>query len=594
MSIEGPREHRSISPLSKDSSVFSARTIDLKTSKASKTIFGKIKAGISNFIDNLSLPSNIKVSERIRDILPTDFDYEKFKTEATDNQSITFTKRFSVQGDHPHLIFIATQRRLKGDNWKPSDLAQMPTSFEECKALNAASAATITPLTIEPEDVKIFATLTSLIYPSIVKSYEWQYTDKLLQSITDKSAYDRSKFDPSKETIIRNFLSFNGLNPDEEGLDSSYRGVFEHASYTELADALMHCKKISSEDKTEFSEALRASTDFRNINTKTVDKIKRGEFITIPVGFRDPTGGHAVTIAFYKDEFVICNRGARTSGTPIVQRFRYDPSKMNIDVLKNLIIQSILIQNPSKEAGETHQQLQFDIVLPKILEATKVEETGFKVPFKDQTIGNCSKASPMIAIKMGIYLKELEKGKSPREAAWIAKEAGDELSFQLRQRSIHQARSLLDNPHISKKEKDILQSSIVKAEQKLLHKATSRIEILTFKDILSESDLSNLCESSRESTLDLPARAARESDHPLLLIIARQRKNLGSRWEPSSLSHLPINLKKCEMLFTHIGGLQKPTEDSVLQITSEDLKIFSALTKEITKYPILAHNLGFE
>jgi hypothetical protein len=94
-----------------------------------------------------------------------------------------------------------------------------------------------------------------------------------------------------------------------------------------------------------------------------------------------------------------------------------------------------------------------------------------------------------------------------------------------------------------------------------------------------------------ESTSSPPSREAKATDHPLLLAVARQRKNLEDSWAPALLFHLPVNLEKCQEHFQGMGGLQRSEEDSVLQITPEDMKIFSLVADEIEKYPVLARNL---
>jgi len=249
----------------------------------------------------------------------------------------------------------------------------------------------------------------------------------------------------------------------------------------------------------------------------------------------DLSSGHAVTLAFYNNEFIICNRGSRIHGTPVIQRFHYDPAKMNLDVLKYLIFNSKILHVNTIQDGEMHQTLQLDIILPKILGANRTKESPFDFSphFKEQTIANCSKASPMTAIKMGIYLKELAKGTTPREAAWKAKEAGDEVSYHLRRKSIDKAKELITNPSTDPSIKAKLSSAIAKAEAKLIHKTASRLENLKLEDVVGPFTLFAIDPRSMGSTSSHPPREAKATDHPLLLAIARQRKNLGFSWNPT-------------------------------------------------------------
>lgn len=127
----------------------------------------------------------------------------------------------------------------------------------------------------------------------------------------------------------------------------------------------------------------------------------------------------------------------------------------------------------------------------------------------------------------------------------------------------------------------------------LIHKTHSRIENLTLQDIVNPSDLEHIKKEIDDVSPSSIDRAAKSIDHPLLLFIARQRKNLGLRWDIDNLRHLPMNIEKSKQFFEVMGGLQKSSESTALTITAEDLKIFSSLVQVIIKYPTLSRKMGF-
>ena len=85
-------------------------------------------------------------------------------------------------------------------------------------------------------------------------------------------------------------------------------------------------------------------------------------------------------------------------------------------------------------------------ILPLMLGANKVH---LPLTFKEQRVGNCTKANMVAAFKVAVYFKQIEAGKSPEEAALEAKRIGLEFSVALRLKSMAQAWQLAQTSQVS-------------------------------------------------------------------------------------------------------------------------------------------------
>lgn len=532
--------------------------------------------------------------EMLADLIPMDATFEDYIRQSLAEDLPLLEAKFADPGDHPYLLYIArnTQNGTKG--WSPHSLGAMPINFAECKiAFERAGGLQIegeaSPLQITPEDYKIYIALLTKLYGQLAKMQEMHLSELKQKRRLDCKIYER-ELDTTVQVDreLRNLANFVGLEGTFRGADLS--GDYEIYASIELMKSLEAIPSLSEEDREEFKNAFHGAATLDIMSEDAIRWIQEGHFCTIPVGYRMMTEGHAVNLIFYKNHFAICNRGSRINGTRVIEHYIYDPSRINSHLIHFLIFNRYM-KMPSIHLAEVHQHLYLYTILPKILQGEKVEY-GSTPPlrFKDQTVGNCIKASPLTAFKMGIYLKKIEEGKSPKEAAWIAKEMGNTLSLHLRTKMIQRAERLLTSSLITGEERKEVRVLIAKAQDKMPRKSYSRLEKLTIQDLFpldSDEDRGHFMDVALSKPISIPPVQAKRDDPPLLLAIARQRKNGREGWSPKNLQEIPLHPGRCLEYFENIGGMQKEGEDEPLFIEAEDKKIFQMVEQEMQKYDLL-------
>jgi hypothetical protein len=269
---------------------------------------------------------------------------------------------------------------------------------------------------------------------------------------------------------LRNLANFCGLS------QAHYQGVSlerlsTYTATSEIANILESpIEGFSDAERIEFKEAFEKASNSELLNSKTVEKIREGNFVVIPVGLI----GHSVSVIFSGNHFAICNRGFGNE-MGIIKLYEYDPSKMSLEILSYLIANYSHIY-PDLSSALEHQNTYLYQNLPLILEGIdinpKTPSPSFPLQFKDQKMENCAKASHLTGLKVGIYLKLLENGKPKKRAAILAKQIGKKISFALREKIINNALIALT--------KAIERGSITEKDQnqavKLIEKAKAKLE----------------------------------------------------------------------------------------------------------------------
>lgn len=156
-------------------------------------------------------------------------------------------------------------------------------------------------------------------------------------------------------------------------------------------------EKYASLMPREHAAVLQDALEF-NVNGKQpkeiVDRIKSGKPTIIPTGF----SGHYCTVLFFTHpehgpQFLLCNRGALSSNSPI-QANNYQPKLLSENMVERII-------SNYQKAPDDYQKLFF-IDLPRELQFQKgdfhkeIEIASRFLP--KQTVGNCSYESPVTAV----------------------------------------------------------------------------------------------------------------------------------------------------------------------------------------------------
>jgi hypothetical protein len=376
--------------------------------------------------------------------------------------------------DHPWLLMIAMQRSRLGSRWTPEHLKLL--SFEIPSLFNREG---FMPLLKEPlsqitfEDLTIYVNISSLLYPAIGNSL-FSTAPPILDSASIALVRSENYQDPLTNTY-RLLANFCGLEGNFKGAQLS--GNFPYRTYEAMIPCAKYLDRPHQESlKQACTIAFELScSQYRSAESieAVTKKIQRGEFVTIPVGYTAYKGGHAVDVAFYKDEYAICNRGSRLSHTPIIVSYIYEKEKLNSDVLKYLLFNNFFIQNSTTTLGEQHQHLYLYTILPKILGGTLTSRAVLANPLsdyiKDQKRGNCSKASPLTAFKWYVFKYYSDQGLEEKAAISKAKELGSVLSYHMREKAIKEAEAVLEE--VPESEKGNVISIIEKAKIKQPKKA---------------------------------------------------------------------------------------------------------------------------
>jgi len=490
--------------------------------------------------------------------------------------------------DPPILLLIARIRQNLEEDWEPKFLANIPLDSTDALALFDEMGG-LKSLSILPQDLKIYVAICSKCYNLIdEKTLNSLYFARLKQE--QSLLYETHAF-----SLIDHLKNLSGFC----GIKGSFRGetLDGHAiifSYKEMVHAFDHLSSITGSEQAQCKRAFEAAAKCDFFYVSTIEKIKAGELVVIPIGFSSSPMSHAAALVFYKDEFIICNRGARlTSQVSNIERYRYDKDLLNEDIIRYLTLS--YFKPVSESTALEHQHLYLYTVLPKILNGVQkkssftraygpVTATFYEKPsdfaVKNQSIGNCWKASPFTAFKVFIFLKRQEEGFPEEEAARLAKFAGNELSVLLTEQMISRVEELL--PSLTSEEKVQVTSFLELAKVKLERKRAA----LRYQESL------DLILPKEGLALDGPSSLRREpatlSHHPLLLLIARERKNMGDKWDPAFISTMPIDPERAFSLFLKLGGIE-----GGLEIQREDFKIFGAISEQAEKHPDFLERMGF-
>lgn len=231
---------------------------------------------------------------------------------------------------------------------------------------------------------------------------------------------------------LRSLTNFCGLS-NASYQDTPLEKVSVYTVVSEIAKSLASpIEGFETDDQTELKEAFELASHADFLNSETVERIKSGKFVVLPIGIV----GHSVSLIFSGTHFAICNRGFGSEGG-IVRYYTYDPSNMSIEILVYLLSNFSYAYHDTTDAHE-HLDTYLYQNLPLLLHAREVtsRRSGAFLSFKNQTIDNCAKASQLVALKTGIFLRFLERGYDEKSAARHAKQLGKVVSFSLREKSI--------------------------------------------------------------------------------------------------------------------------------------------------------------
>ncbi len=342
--------------------------------------------------------------------------------------------------DPPYLKYIILLRHCYGSDLQKNDLFQL-------LLLDEAPLRTI---------VKTIAYMQKIDFnhPNLVCSRHDMNTFIAFSTIQYEKMIDRSLIerercefqaqidrypDISELALLESLAAFSGLKGSIGNFE--LEGNSRTLSYLEIINALICYLGIDDLEKKGLIEAFRDAAHLNIVGDETIEKIKRGEFVTVPLGFRDQDGGHHVDLVFYKDRFVICNRGCRiTRASKAIECYNYDLSKINSKLIQYLVTQAFTVKKQG--TGRLHQHSYLYLILPRILNAKRV---NLALTVKNQKVGNCTKASQLTAFKVWVYLKELEKGVAEKIALATTKKIGKEVSVLLRRRAIQAVEILLEH-----------------------------------------------------------------------------------------------------------------------------------------------------
>ncbi|MBM3193780.1 MAG: DUF4116 domain-containing protein [Chlamydiae bacterium] len=250
----------------------------------------------------------------------------------------------------------------------------------------------------------------------------------------DESIENLSNSESELSYYLRSLTNFSGL-PSAYYQDTSLENVSVYTATREIAKSLTSpIEGFFADDQAELKEAFEIASNSDFLNSHTVERIQSGKFVVLPLGLIE----HSVSIIFSGTHFAICNRGFGNE-TGIIKYYEYDPSIMSLEIIAYLVANYSYIYPDLTKACE-HLNSYLYQNLPLLLHARELIDrksgTRISLPFKNQTIGNCAKASQLVALKTGIFLRFLERGYDEKSAARHAKQLGKVVSFSLREKSI--------------------------------------------------------------------------------------------------------------------------------------------------------------
>jgi hypothetical protein len=151
-----------------------------------------------------------------------------------------------------------------------------------------------------------------------------------------------------------------------------------------------------------FQQAFEVGANSRSISLEEkYKKIQAGELVVIRAGF----SGHTVTVLFFGDQVVICNRGG-ASRKPI-EAYHFDRAKLEMQDLQ--AIEKVKVDG----THEDYANLFFKVLVEKwgFIETALDKELMKDNPLPHQTVGNCTFVSPVTAMYALLLLDEMKKGK---------------------------------------------------------------------------------------------------------------------------------------------------------------------------------------
>lgn len=295
--------------------------------------------------------------------------------------------------------------------------------------------------------------------------------EKIKAELKQKNLYLQEIYrsEDSSENIshfVNNLIQFCGL---EDPLKIGKSGNFEVAPAIEIINILQteDFLEMTKKDKDELIESLMMKSNIRGSAKDAVRRIKEGNPVFISTGFSTKESGHHIELIFYKNNFVICNRGLRGAEYNIYEKFEYDPKKMDEKFLDYL---DLIHHKFEPESQVTYQSMSIYEVFPKVLDAKKIKSSVVSpqvISSKDQKTCNCTKASIFAAVKMELYLKKLEETGLHREAASYSKVVGNKLSYLLRKKSIEKVEELIVKGAVPIKDLAEVQRLVNEAKRKL-------------------------------------------------------------------------------------------------------------------------------
>jgi len=295
----------------------------------------------------------------------------------------------------------------------------------------------------------------------------------IVRPFSEKPAYE----------ICRNLANFCGIEASLSG--KSLMGGKRYVVYLEIIRSLKKlnldpkCKEkillsVGAAQATEyffehqiFQRALINIKKFGVINKKSIDRIKAGDPVIIPLGYLASSFfslGHAIDVVFCGNKFVICNRGSKYFLRENVLVYQYNIDKLNIDIIKYLLF-NFWGYIPNRDInGPLQQEIYLYQGLVVILDAVPLPLPPY-LNAKNQKIANCHKANTLISFRVALFYVLHNKDMKEEEAALKARALSKDLSFLIRQKAIDRAKGVLR--FLTKSEKKEMKSTILIAQKKL-------------------------------------------------------------------------------------------------------------------------------
>jgi hypothetical protein len=203
------------------------------------------------------------------------------------------------------------------------------------------------------------------------------------------------------------------------------------------------------------------------LNKKSVKAIKAGNPVIIPIGYQGPLDGslgHFIDVVFCRNEFVICNRGAKHTLKENVLLYTYKPEKLNFGVIKYLLFSFLAHQATNTESANLYQQIYLYEGLPKILDATPLPIYS-DLKAKDQKVDNCPKANTVLSFRIALFYLLHNSGIRGEEAALKAREHSKMLSVFMRKTAIKKVKDFFIE--VPESEKEGIAKMLAQAESKV-------------------------------------------------------------------------------------------------------------------------------